>query len=75
LTATWARERALGGDLEPESVPSGGGGRSTLLAHDPTTATALGDVAIDGRVQAATAVVALGVALAAGGLPLLRALA
>jgi predicted permease len=45
-----------------------------LLALDPTTAAVLGEVSIDWRVQTATALVALGVALAAGMLPLAREL-
>jgi putative ABC transport system permease protein len=45
-----------------------------LLALDPTTSRALGDVAIDWRVQAATALVALAVTIFAGVFPLAREL-
>jgi predicted permease len=45
-----------------------------LLALDPTTSRTLGDVAIDWRVQAATALVALVVTIVAGVLPLVREL-
>ena len=45
-----------------------------LLALDPTTSRALGDVAIDWRVQMVTALVALAVTVVAGVLPLAREL-
>jgi predicted permease len=45
-----------------------------LLALDPQTATALGDIRIDWRVQAVVALVATIVSLSSGVLPMLRAL-
>jgi putative ABC transport system permease protein len=45
-----------------------------LLALDPQTAATLGDVRIDWRVQLATATLAIGVALVAGVVPMLREL-
>jgi predicted permease len=45
-----------------------------LLALDPTTSRVLGEVAIDWRVQAATALVALAVTVIAGVFPLVREL-